>query len=98
VLSTGGSEITNFDVENGISADPVMVNGNIIFATRKGGLYSVATGSNQISLLINLDDEIYGPLTAVGEVVYIHLQDKTLQRVNADNGALLRPISLKIAE
>jgi outer membrane protein assembly factor BamB len=92
------SEITRFDVENGISSDPVMIDGDIIFATRKGEIYSVATASNEVEFLVNLDEEVYGPLTAVDEVVYIHLQDMTLQRVNASNGALLRPISLKIAE
>jgi outer membrane protein assembly factor BamB len=96
VLNAGtGSEITQFDVKNGVSSNPVMVNGKIIFAERKGGVYAVDPATNQISLLVNLDQEIDGPLTAYGGVVYIHLQDMTLQRFDINSGQSLRPISLE---
>jgi outer membrane protein assembly factor BamB len=90
-----GDKITDFDVKDGISANPATVDSGVIFATRKGAVYSVDTASNQIKLLVNLGNEVYGPLTAYEGVVYIHLQDMTLQEVNVDNGALLRPIVLK---
>ena len=41
------------------------------------------------------DGEVYGPLAVYQRVVYIHTQDLTLHRVNAENGAVLRPISLE---
>jgi outer membrane protein assembly factor BamB len=90
-----GEEVTDFDVKDGISSNPVILDSSIVFATRKGAVYTIDTASNQIKLLVSLDSEVYGPLTAYEGVVYVHLQDMTLQRVNVDNGALLRPIVLK---
>jgi outer membrane protein assembly factor BamB len=96
VLNAGsGAEITSFDAGSGISSDPVIVGSNIIFAARKGAVYSVDTASNQARMLVNLDSEVDGPLTVYEGIVYVHLHDMTLQRVNAETGALLRPISLK---
>lgn len=98
VIDAGtGREITRFNVESGISSSPVTVNDSIVFATIEGAVYSLAAGSDQVKLIVNLDSAVYGPLTASGETVYIHLQDMTLQRVNVVTGALLRPISLKVA-
>ena len=85
-------------MKDGISSDPVVVNSSIIFATRKGAVNSVDTASNQMKLLVNLGEAVYGPLTVYDEIVYVHLQDMTLQLVNVATGALLRPISLKHAE
>ncbi len=62
---------------------------------RSGEIFAIDTASNQSKLLVNLDSEVDGPLTAYEDVIYVHLHDMTLQRVNASNGALLRPISLK---
>jgi eukaryotic-like serine/threonine-protein kinase len=88
-----GSEVNRFDVTDGISADPVVVDGKIIFATRKGALYSMSA-PDRIDLLVTIDGEVYGPLMAFDGVVYVHLPDKTVQRVNAATGALLRPLVL----
>lgn len=96
--SDSGGMITSFNVEDGISSNPVLVDDKVIFATRTGAIHSVATAANLVDIIVNLDSEIYGPLTAVGEIVYIHLQDMTLQRVNANNRTILRPISLKKPE
>jgi outer membrane protein assembly factor BamB len=96
VLNAGsGAEITRFDAGSGISSDPVTVDSSIFFATRKGEINSVDTASNQVKSLYNLDSDIDGPLTADEGIIYVHLHDMTLQRVNAGTGALLRPISLK---
>lgn len=96
VLNPGsGAEITRFDAGSGISSDPVIIDSNVIFAARSGEIYSVDTASNQSKLLINLDSDVDGPLTADAGIIYVHLHDMTLQRVNAGSGALLRPISLK---
>jgi outer membrane protein assembly factor BamB len=93
--AASGHEISRFDAGAGISSNPVTVDSHIIFATRDGEIYSVDPASDQASLIINIDNQVYGPLTAYDGVIYIHLQDMTLQRVNADTGALLRPIILK---
>ena len=53
------------------------------------------TGSNERRYLIEVDEEVYGPLAVKDGVVYIHTQDLTLHRVNAESGAVLRPISLE---
>jgi eukaryotic-like serine/threonine-protein kinase len=89
-----GSAVTSFDVGDGVSADPVVVDGKIIFVTREGEVYSVDTASNQLDLLVSIDGQAYGPVTASSGVVYIHLQDMTLQRVNIATGSLLPAIIL----
>jgi len=93
-----GAKVAEFNLESSISASPVMVNSSIIFATQKGVIYTLDTGSNELKRLADIEEEVYGPLCVSGGVVYIHTQDLTLHRVNANTGAILGPISLKSKE
>ena len=90
-----GSQVAALDLKNPLASRPVVVGDNAIFATRKGEVYAVNTVSRAVNLLVALNSEVDGPLTAEAGTVYVHLQDLTLQRINATTGALLRPISLK---
>ncbi len=90
-----GDKVAEFNLESPVSSSPVVVNSSIIFASRKGVIYSLDTGSNELKRLADIEEEVYGPLCASEGVVYIHTQDLTLHRVNANTGAILMSISLK---
>jgi eukaryotic-like serine/threonine-protein kinase len=90
-----GAKIAEFDLGSPVSSRPVVVADSVIFASGKGVIYSISTATNEIKQLADLKKTVDGPLTAYGEIVYIHTQDLMLQRVNAVTGALLSPISLK---
>ncbi len=89
-----GVEVARFDLGSPLSSQPVIVDGSAIFVNRKGVVYSIDTTTNGIRQLADLDTTVNGHLAAYGEIVYIHTQENTLQRINAVTGALLSPISL----
>lgn len=91
-----GVKIAGLDLESPVSSKPVIVADSIIVANRKGVVYSLAIGNNEIKQLADFKKAVDGPLTAYGEIVYIHTQDQALQRINAVTGASLNPISLSI--
>jgi outer membrane protein assembly factor BamB len=90
-----GDKVAEFKLDSPVSSSPVVVNGTIILASRKGVIYAIDTGRNALKQLAEIEEEVYGPLCASEGVVYIHTQDLTLHRINADTGAVLRPISLE---
>jgi outer membrane protein assembly factor BamB len=89
-----GAEIAEFDLHSPVASQPVVVAGSVIFANTKGVVYSIDTATGEMKTLVDLKKTVNGPLTASGEIVYIHTQDLMLQRVNAATGALLSSISL----
>ena len=89
-----GDKLAELDLGSPVASSPVVVNGSIVFASEKGMVYTIDTSTNKSKLLVDIKDKIYGPLCAVGDIVYIHTQDLTLHRVNAVNSAVLRSISL----
>jgi outer membrane protein assembly factor BamB len=89
-----GDKLAEFDLRSPVASSPVVVNGSIIVASEKGVVYTIDTSVNKYKLLIDIKDNIYGPLCAVGDIVYIHTQDLTLHRINVATGAVLRSISL----
>jgi outer membrane protein assembly factor BamB len=92
-----GAQIAGRELDSPLASQPVIVGDGVIFASEKGVVYSLDTVTNEIRTLVDVDKKVNGPLTAVGEIVYLHTQDLELLRVNAVTGALLSPISLKIS-
>ena len=90
-----GDKIAEFDLGSPVSSSPGIADGSVIFASRKGAVYSIDTTLNELKPLVEIDEDIYGPICVSEGVVYIHTQDLTLHRINADTGAVLRSISLK---
>jgi len=90
-----GAKLNGYALESPVSSRPVVVDDSVIIATRKGVIYSLATGAGEIVQLADFEQDIDGPLTAYEGIVFIHTQDISLQRINAINGAILRPVSLK---
>jgi outer membrane protein assembly factor BamB len=95
VKADTGAQVATLDLKGPLASKPVIVGDSVIFATRKGVIYSINTATNQATQLADIKLEVDGPLTARQGIVYIHTQDIALQRVNAASGAILPPISLK---
>jgi outer membrane protein assembly factor BamB len=93
-----GEKIAEIDLTDQISSRPVIVDSSIIFVTRQGLVYSVAAGTNELKQLADIDKGVDGPLTAYNGIVYIHTQDKIVQRINAVDGSVLTPYSLAKAD
>jgi len=96
--ASSGGKVAEFNLESPVSSLPVMVDSSIIFASQKGVIYSLDTGSSELKRLADIEEEVYGPLCASEGVIYIHTQDLTLRRVNANTGTILTSISLKSKE
>ncbi len=92
---SGNVVVDAIDLQSPISSSPIVVNSSIIFASQQGVIYALDTGSKQLKRLADIEEEVYSPLSSSEGVIYIHTQDQTLHRVNADTGAILMSISLK---
>ena len=94
-----GSKVAEFDLGSPISSAPVIVGDSVVFATREGLVYIINTASESLRQVAEFEKtEINGPLTAYEGIVYIHTRDLTLERVNIENGATLRSISLGVPD
>ncbi len=93
-----GDKVTEFNMGSPVASSPVIVNSSIVYTSREGIVYVIDTGSNALSQLAVIEEEVYGPLAIHEGIVYIHTQDLALHRVNAINGAVLRTVSLKVPE
>ena len=94
---TGNEVVDAKDLESPVSASPVVVNSSVIFASRQGVIYSLDTDSKALRQLVDIEKEVYGPLSANEGIVYLHTQDMTLHRMDAETGAI-KAISLKSSE
>ena len=94
----GPDEVGEFNLGSAVSSSPVVANNSIVFASQQGMIYAIDAGSNQLKQLAELEENIYGPLTASEGIVYIHTQDLTLHPVDVSNGAKLATISLKVSK
>jgi outer membrane protein assembly factor BamB len=95
VVNAGtGSRITELDLEGPLSSSPVIIGDTAVFATRAGVIYTIDTASHGLRKLADFEKDVNGPLTAYEDIVVIHTQEKTLERVNITNGAVLMSIAL----
>ena len=93
-----GNKLAEFDLGSPVSSSPVVVNSSVVFASRSGVIYSLDTGNNEIRQLVDIEKEIYGPLSASEGIVYVHTQDLTLHPIDVNTGVKLQTISLKSSE
>ena len=70
-----GQRWPRLDLKGPVASRPVIVDNSVIFATRKGVIYSVNTSTNQATQLADIKLEVDGPLTASEGIVYIQTQD-----------------------
>jgi len=100
-----GSETTGaVDLGSPISSAPVVVGNKVIIATEEGNVYSLDTGSKQLSPLVNVGDngqKVLAPLSASDGIVYVKAQTSSEDRlyaVNVETQATLWSQSLLISE
>jgi outer membrane protein assembly factor BamB len=84
VDSASGGKVTEFSLAAPVAAGLAAVNGQVIVAAETGGVYVIDTPTQQMRDLIDLDTTVRAPLSASGEVVFIHSQaNETVYALNA---------------
>lgn len=97
VLSAeSGEEVTAaINLESPITSSPVLLDNTMIIATEAGEVYSLDTGTNQVNLLADLEEEIRASLCGGDGVVYVHTQDEDkLYALDAETGVRLWSLPL----
>jgi outer membrane protein assembly factor BamB len=92
-----GDKLTEFDLGSPVSSSPVLFDDKVIVASRKGVVYSIDTVNNRVKQLVEIDEDIYGPLCISNGTVYAHTQDLTLHQIDVASGAVAA-ISIKSGE
>jgi len=93
--TTGAAVHDAYDLKSAVASAPAIVDNLIVFASRDGVIYKIDSTTQEISVVIELNIEVDGPLTAHDGIVYIHPQGILLERVNPVTGAQLPAISLQ---
>jgi outer membrane protein assembly factor BamB len=93
-----GAEIKTYDIsqefkdskvsKSPLSAQPVLVGNEVVFASSKGAIFAINTDTKQIRLIVKTNTDIHGPLTAYNGMIYFQTQNLKLEQVNAANGAV----------
>jgi len=96
--AASGTKQAEFNLDSPAASVPVQVGNNVVFASREGILYRINTEGNTMTRLADIGTEVLGPLTANEGIIYIHTQDLTLHRVNAETGAVMMSVSLESEE
>ena len=98
ILDAGtGNKLNEIDLGSPVASSPVVLNDTVVFASKKGVIFSINTTSGSLTTLAEIEEqEINGPLTGHEDILYIHTQDKKLHRINITNGSVLRDIDLEM--
>ncbi|MBI4286245.1 MAG: PQQ-binding-like beta-propeller repeat protein [Chloroflexi bacterium] len=90
--ATGKPVVAPLDLGNGISSNPVLVDSKLIIATGNGEIWAI--DNNVKNRIQDLKDKVYAPLSASGEIIYVHSQNRTLSAVNTRTGVVLWNMTL----
>jgi outer membrane protein assembly factor BamB len=93
-----GEKVDLYTLESPVSSSPVMVNENLIMAARDGLVYSLNTETGNLEKVGDVENSVFGALTAAGGIVYIHTQDLTIHRLDTNNWSMLSSVSLERTE
>ncbi len=91
-LDRSGNLLWKHDVGSGIVSSPVLVPNGLVVAAKDGNLLLLNTNTEDLGLqrvLFNQkigDAEIKAPLFAVGSSVYVGSQDRTVRRIDFNDG------------
>ncbi len=86
--STDGSDVAEFTFATSIASSPAAAAGQIIVADENGVVSGIETSTNQTRQLFDLKKTVRAPLTAAGDVVYVHSQsNETIYALNVATGA-----------
>ncbi|MBM2831287.1 MAG: cell surface protein [Dehalococcoidia bacterium] len=84
--AASGEKLAEFDGGSPVSSSPVVVGDNVVFATEKGTVYLIDTGTMGWRKLYQTVGHIRSPLFARNGVVYVQTQDRNLHAVEAQSG------------
>jgi len=91
-LDRSGNLLWKYDVGSAIVSRPVLVPNGLVVAAKDGNLLLLNTSTENLGLqrvLFNQkigEAEIKAPLFAVGDSVYVGSQDRTVRRIDFNNG------------
>ena len=88
--SADGNNVAEFTFETSIASSPAVVGAQIVVADENGVLSIIDSSTQQTQQLFDLEEIVRAPLTAAGDVVYVHSQsNETIYALNAATGAQL---------
>ncbi len=88
--SADGSDVAEFTFETSIASSPAVVANRIVVADENGVLSIIDLSTQQTQQLFDLETTVRAPLTAAGDVVYVHSQsNETIYALNATTGTQL---------
>ena len=90
-----GQELAALDLGSAVYSWPVLIDDRVIVVNGEGGMYAIDMASNQETLLADIEEMIYAPLSAEGGVIYVYSQEQNLHALNADSGARLWNLTIK---
>ena len=90
--AASGSLVSHYDLEYGVSSNPVISGDFVIIANREGLIYAINTQDNKLRNLANINTTVNGALTAYDGIIYIQTDAGQIARVDADTGSILQPL------
>lgn len=89
-----GRQVAVFDLGSPVSSAPVLAGDLLIVATsssnrakREGAVYALNTLNNRQTKLQELEENVYAPLFARGNTVYVHTMANNLYAIDVETGA-----------
>lgn len=88
--SSTGNQVSALDVGGSMASSPGAVADRVVVATEAGKVNTIATSSQQVQQISDLQTTIRAPITSAGDVVYLHSQtNETVYALNAVAGTAL---------
>ncbi|MHB8104716.1 MAG: outer membrane protein assembly factor BamB family protein [Dehalococcoidales bacterium] len=95
--ATGESVSPPFELKSPVASQPVSFDNFVIVATQNGIIYKIDATTQTVKQLAALTGNIDGPLMVYQGIIYFQTQDITLQRIDANTGAVMPPMALVIS-
>jgi outer membrane protein assembly factor BamB len=99
--AASGQMLAQLDLGSQISSSPVMVGDQMYVVPEKGTVYAIDTAKNTKRIVFtdiaDKSENVYAPLTAVGNIIYIHAQTNSGDNYYAydTQSKTMRPFSAK---
>jgi eukaryotic-like serine/threonine-protein kinase len=88
--SSDGQQVGVLDLGKSIASSPALADDQVVVATEAGIVSTVDKASQQVRQIADLQTTIRAPITANGEVIYLHSQtNETIYALNAVAGTAL---------
>ena len=85
---TGDQVVNAIDLGSPVASSPVVGGNSIVVATEEGVVYAIDTASNEMRMLVDLEEKVYASLFASEGVVYVHTDQDSLYAVEVQTAAV----------